>query len=105
MVTYILFEEMDVLGLRLSSRLADEAVAALEYTAIDAERLSNLQLPIEGPSNPSHSILTSLAAINVLRTVEPCATGIFPINLRPVLARAHVGPQTLPATPSPSDPL
>jgi hypothetical protein len=105
MVTYILFEEMDVLGLRRSSRLANEAVAALEYTAIDAERLSNLPLPIEGPSNPSHSILNSLAPINVLRIAEPFATSISPINLRPVFARAHLGPQALSASTSPADPF
>ncbi len=100
MASYILFEELDVLGSRLASRLAGEAVAALEYTALDAERLSNGHLSVEHPS-----FVTPLFAANALRAAEATTTEISSINLRSVRARAKLRLQALPATTSSADPF
>ncbi len=105
MATYVLFEEMDVLGSRLASRLAGEAVAALEYTALDAERLSQLHLSVEQPSSLHPSFVTAFVAINAFRTAELTTTEFSLTTLRSVRARAKLSLQVLPATTSPVDPF
>ncbi len=103
MAAYLLFEELDLVGSKLPSRLAGEAVAALEYTALDADR--SFHLSVERLSNPSPSILTSHIPLTILSTSKRFATEISPTTLRAMLARAHVGWRAFPAPGSTADPF
>ncbi len=102
MTSYILFEELDVLGSRLPSRLAGEAVAAIEYTVLDVERLSAVQPSPESPTPPD---TFSLIAQGPLPIAQAFSARTSPISLRSMLARAHVQAQTLPAPTPTADPF
>ncbi len=102
MTSYILFEELDVLGSRLPSRLAGEVVAALEYRVLDAERLFIVELPSESPT-PTDTL--SLIAQNPLPSAEASSARTSPISLRSMRARAHVRVQTLPTATPTADPF
>ncbi len=102
MTSYILFEQLDALGSRLPSRLAGEAVAAIECTVLDVERLSALQPSSESPT-PTDTFC--LIAQNLLPNAQALSARTSPISLRSMRARAHVQAQTLPAATPTADPF
>lgn len=102
---YLLFQVLDVTGSKLPSRLADEAVAAIQSSSLDAERPfhvghSGAPLASAIPSGP-----TSLSAVTVLGTVGACRAAANSFRHRCALVRPRVGTQARPATSPTADPL
>jgi hypothetical protein len=102
---YLLFEVLDVVGSRLPSRLAGEAVAAIEVTSIEADRLAHLSVLVASPANPIPSGETSPSLLYSRRLAGGPSPDVTPFRFRSVLARARIATQAFPATSPTADPF
>lgn len=102
---YLLFEVLDVTGSKLPSRLGGQAVAAMESTSVDAERLSHVGPSVSRLANTIPFRLTSLSAVTVLGTVGACRAATNSFRHRCALVRPRVGTQALPTNSPTADPL